>query len=194
VTSALDVRVAPLDAADEAAVERAAELLVEGFRVHAPNAWPDMGAARAEVRECLDPGWIALGAFGADWRLLGWIGGQPHYAGHAWELHPMVVDERFRRRGIGGLLVRELERRVRARGAVTLFLGTDDEDARTSLGGAELFPNVLGRLRKIRNLGAHPFGAYQRLGFEVVGVIPDANGFGKPDILMAKSLRGPADG
>lgn len=185
----MDVRIAPLDPADAASTERAAELLVEGFRVHAPNAWPDVDAARAEVRECLDPEWIALGAFDADGRLLGWIGAQPQYGGHAWELHPMVVDERVRRRGIGGMLVRELERRVRERGAVTLFLGTDDEDGRTSLGGAELFPGVLGRLREMRDLGGHPFGVYQRLGFEVVGIIPDANGFGKPDILMAKSLR-----
>ena len=190
----LEVRIAPLDPADDASVERAAALLVESFRVNYPRAWPDMEAGRAEVRECLDPEKIVLGAFGADGGLIGWIGGQPHYYGDVWELHPMVVDERFRRRGVGRMLVRELERRVAGRGAITLYLGTDDEDNRTSLGGAELFPGVLDRLREIRNLGGHPFEVYQRLGFEVIGVIPHANGFGRPDILMAKRLGTPGDG
>jgi len=35
----------------------------------------------------------------------------------------------------------------------------------------------------------HLFAFYQRVGFEVLGVIPDANGPGKPDILMAKRVR-----
>lgn len=190
MTGAADeFRVRPLDPADAAAVERAAALLVEGFREHHPRAWPDMDAGRQEVRECLDPEWIILGAFDAEGELVGWIGGQPQYHGEIWELHPMVVDERHRRRGIGRMLVRELERRVRERGVMTLYLGTDDENEQTSVGGVELFPGVLDRLREIRNLRDHPFEVYQRLGFEVVGVLPHANGLGKPDILMAKSLR-----
>ncbi|HEV7590709.1 MAG TPA: GNAT family N-acetyltransferase [Longimicrobium sp.] len=187
-------RVLPLDPADAASIERAAALLVEGFREHAPRAWPDMDAARAEVAECLNPEWIILGAFGAGGVLVGWIGGQPQYYGDVWELHPMVVDERFRRRGIGRMLVRELERRLRERGVLTLYLGTDDEDERTSIGGVEVFPGVLDGLRELRNLGGHPFEAYERLGFEVIGVIPHANGFGRPDIQMAKSLRAPDRG
>jgi aminoglycoside 6'-N-acetyltransferase I len=184
-----EFRVVPLDPADTAAVERAAALLVEGFREHHPRAWKDMEAAREELRECLNPEWIILGAFDADGALVGWIGGQPQYYGDTWELHPMVVDERFRRRGIGRKLVRDLERRLRERGVLVLYLGTDDENEQTSLGGVELFPGVLDRLRELRNLNGHPFEIYQRLGFELIGVIPHGNGFGKPDIYMAKSLR-----
>lgn len=193
-SAADEFRVAPLDPADATSVERAAALLVEGFREHAPRAWPDMEAARDELRQCLNPEWIILGAFDASGALVGWIGGQPQYYGDAWELHPMVVDERFRRRGVGRLLVRELERRLRERGVLTLYLGTDDEDGRTSLGGVEIFPGVLERLQALRNLRGHPFEVYQRLGFEVIGVIPHANGFGRPDIYMAKTLRAPEGG
>lgn len=71
---------------------------------------------------------------------------------------------------------------------MTLWLGTDDDDGRTSLGGVDLYPAVLDQLAAIRNLGGHPLGFYQRVGFTVVGCLPDANGPGKPDILLAKRV------
>jgi aminoglycoside 6'-N-acetyltransferase I len=186
------IRIAPLDPADEAAVERAAALLVESFAEHHPRAWPDIEAARGELRECLEPEKVALGAFDAEGTLVGWIGGQPAYSGDIWELHPMVVDERFRGRGIGRMMVEALEDAVRERGALTLYLGTDDENEQTTVGGVEVFPNLLDRLLAIRNLRGHPFEFYQRLGYELVGMLPHANGFGRPDILMAKRLIAPS--
>lgn len=74
-------------------------------------------------------------------------------------------------------------------GGLMLWLGTDDEDGRTSLFGRTFFPDVLQRLATITNLRGHPYAFYQMLGFAIVGVVPDANGAGKPNILMAKSLR-----
>ena len=47
---------------------------------------------------------------------------------------------------------------------------------------------ILEHLAKIRNLRGHPYEFYQKLGFVIVGVIPDANGPGKPDILMTKRV------
>jgi aminoglycoside 6'-N-acetyltransferase I len=35
----------------------------------------------------------------------------------------------------------------------------------------------------------HPTAFYQKLGFQIVGVMPDANGIGKPDIIMAKDIK-----
>jgi hypothetical protein len=46
---------------------------------------------------------------------------------------------------------------------------------------------------KIKNLHRHPFEFYQKAGFSIVGVVPDANGPGKPDILMAKRLYLPVE-
>ncbi len=40
----------------------------------------------------------------------------------------------------------------------------------------------------IQNLRGHPYGFYEKQGFVIVGVMPDANGPGKPDILMAKRI------
>jgi aminoglycoside 6'-N-acetyltransferase I len=38
------------------------------------------------------------------------------------------------------------------------------------------------------NLRGHPYAFYQKIGFVIVGVMPDANGLGKPDIYMAKRI------
>jgi aminoglycoside 6'-N-acetyltransferase I len=182
-------RVTGLHAASPEDIERAAELLFAGFAEHWPNAWPTLPEARQELREALAPertGFVARDSSGI---VVGWIGGIPMYDGRVWELHPLVVDRAHRGRGVARLLVSALEQAARDAGGLTLWLGTDDEDNLTSLGGVELFPGLLDRLREIRSLGGHPFGLYQRLGFELAGVVPDANGFGKPDILMAKSLR-----
>ena len=90
---------------------------------------------------------------------------------------------------LGQALVADLEELVRARGGFTIQLGTDDETYMTSLSGIDLYPNVLEHLRNIRNLRSHPYEFYQKCGFVIVGVLPDANGPGKPDIFMAKAVR-----
>ena len=119
--------------------------------------------------------------------LVGWVGRIETYD-HAWELHPLVVDPSAQRGGIGTALVLALEERVKAEGVLTLYLGTDDEFGGTNLYGVDLFPDVANKIATLRETGGHPFAFYQKLGYEVVGLIPDANGPGKPDIWMAKRL------
>lgn len=182
----LPFSIADLDPGDEEAVRRAAELLVEGFRNDWPDAWPDLDAALREVRECLGEGRICRVAVGEGGAVLGWTGAIPSYEGNVWELHPLVVRQDVRRRGIGRALVADLESRVEERDGLTLWLGTDDETGMTNLSGVDLYPDVLGRLADIENLRGHPYEFYARLGFSIIGAMPDANGFGKPDIYMAK--------
>jgi aminoglycoside 6'-N-acetyltransferase I len=174
-----------LRADDTGAIDEAATLLVEAF----PHWLPTLEMARQEVSEALGPGRICLVAR-ADDQILGWVGAIPEYS-HAWELHPLVVRADVRRRGVGASLVTALEERVREAGALTLYLGTDDDRPvpGTSAGGVELFPDVLSNAMNLRVID-HPAGFYMRLGFEVVGLIPDANGLGKPDILLAKRVNG----
>jgi aminoglycoside 6'-N-acetyltransferase I len=124
----------------------------------------------------------------ADGTVHGWIGGISQYRGHVWELHPLVVRVSYQGQGIGRRLVADLEERVKERGGLTMALGADDENQQTSLAGINLFPHVWDHLAHLRNLSRHPYEFYQKLGYVIVGVIPDANGLGKPDILMAKSL------
>lgn len=179
-------------AADDADLHpAAAALLVEGFREHWPAAWPDLAAAMEEVQEAVAPDGICLAALDAGGELIGWIAGRPAYDGNVWELHPLVVRATEQGRGVGRALVAAFEARVAARGGLTITLGTDDEAGLTSLHGVELFPDVLAQLAGLRNLRRHPYEFYQRCGFAVVGVVPNANGPGKPDILMAKAVRRP---
>lgn len=71
-----------------------------------------------------------------------------------------------------------------------MYLGTDDEFGRTTLFGTDLFDRRFEKIQNIKNLGNHPYEFYQKIGYVIVGVIPDANGPGKPDIWMAKRLNG----
>jgi aminoglycoside 6'-N-acetyltransferase I len=180
--------VVDLHPAEEKHIQQAAGLLVEAFKEHWSNAWPTMQAALEEVREALNGERINRIALDERGDLQGWIGGIPEYAGNAWELHPLVVKPGQQRKGIGRALVADLERLVRARGGITIYLGTDDEDGMTTLAHTDLYPNVWEHIARIRNLCGHPYEFYQKLGYAIVGVIPDANGPGKPDILMAKRL------
>jgi aminoglycoside 6'-N-acetyltransferase I len=182
------VRIVDLDPGDAAIVDACAALLVEGFEPDWPGAWPDLAAGRAEVRECAVEGWIVRVALDADGTVLGWIGGRPEYDGHVWQVHPLVVRGDRRRVGVGRALVDDLERLVGQRGALTLWVGSDDVTDMTSLGGVDLYPDPLAHLARIEDRRGHPFRFYQRCGFALVGVLPDANGLGKPDIYLAKRV------
>jgi aminoglycoside 6'-N-acetyltransferase I len=52
-----------------------------------------------------------------------------------------------------------------------------------------LYDDVPKHIAELRDLGRnHPFVFYQRLGYVVTGIVPDANGIGRPDIYMSKRL------
>lgn len=141
-----------------------------------------------EVHGSLSPERISRVAVDERNDVLGWIAGMPEYDGNVWELHPLVVSRARQRQGLGRMLIMDFERQVAARGGHTIRLGTDDEDGRTTLGGVDLYPDVLDKLRAIKSRSGHPFEFYLKVGYQIVGVIPNANGFGKPDILMAKAV------
>lgn len=183
------MRIVDLSGQPERVRQEAARLLVEGFREFAPAAWPDFASAWDEVTRALEPNKIARAALAEDGALLGWIGGIPQYDGHVWELHPLVVAKEQQRRGVGRALVADLEARVAERGGLTLWAGSDDETGLTSLAGTDLYSEVWKHIRDIRDVGGHPFRFYEKCGFALCGLMPDANGPGKPDIFLAKRVR-----
>jgi aminoglycoside 6'-N-acetyltransferase I len=184
----MDLIIGDLAAEDTATIEQVAAILVAAFAEQYSDAWPDMRSALDEVRESLEPGRISRVARDAGGAVLGWVGAIPQYRGRVCELHPLAVDPARQGQGIGRALVRDLEIQARARGAGVVLLGTDDVRGLTTLSHVDLYQDLWEHVRQIRPLGRHPYLFYQKLGYSIVGVVPDANGSGKPDILMAKSL------
>ncbi|WP_231586864.1 GNAT family N-acetyltransferase [Paenibacillus sp. E194] len=110
------------------------------------------------------------------------------YSGRVWELHPLVVSRAHRMKGVGRMLVTDFEQQAAARGAITIVLGSDDGDGSTSFAGQDLYTEFPTQLANFEG-NNHPTSFYMKLGYKIVGVIPDANGLGKPDISLAKRVR-----
>ena len=171
----------PFDKSNDKFIKEAAELLIACF----PQAYSD--CSLEEMESILDEERIAIMAVEND-RLIGLAGAIPKYGVTAWELHPLAVRSEYRGRGIGSQLVAALEKEVASRGGITLYLGTDDEFGQTSLSDTDLYEDTCEKIKNIKNFKKHPYEFYQKIGYKIVGVIPDANGIGKPDIWMAKRV------
>ncbi|MBP0001471.1 MAG: GNAT family N-acetyltransferase [Cyanobacteria bacterium SID2] len=180
------MKIYDLDRSNAIYIQATIELLVEGFQ-NWPSAYSTEAASK-EVLESLEANRLSRVAVSASGEVLGWIGGIPSYDDRVWEIHPLVVRSDVRRRGIGQALVADLEILAQNRGGLTLWVGTDDECGQTSLSNVDLYPDVWTHVWQIRNLNRHPYEFYQKQGFVIVGVMPDANGRGKPDIYMAKRI------
>jgi aminoglycoside 6'-N-acetyltransferase I len=186
------VQTVPFETASAAQREQAAAILVNAL-AHVPSAWRDTPSAREEVASfTADPDRMAIAAVdGAN--VVGWIGRIRH-SRTAWELHPLAVDPSHQGRGYGTGLVKVLEDEARRAGVCTIWLGTDDDFGGTNLFDVDLYPEVLEHLRRLAparrhpSSVRHPYTFYRRLGYTVVGVLPDVDGFGRHDILMAKRI------
>jgi aminoglycoside 6'-N-acetyltransferase I len=182
----MQLTIEDLTAADARAIEEASGLLHAAFSPL--GVWTTIAEARDEVIESISAERVSRVARSAEGAVIGWIGAIRQYDGTVWELHPIVVDGPHRRHGVGRALILDLESILTARGALTLWAGSDDLAGETSLGGVDLYSALPKRLAAVHSWGGHPLPFYRRLGFHVVGVMPDANGPGRPDIFLAKRL------
>lgn len=174
-------------ALDTARHAEAATILRDAL-AHLPSAYNAPGEAEAEVAlRCVDGDWLGYAAMDGD-RLVGWSGAIRTYS-HGWEIHPLVVAPDRQRRGIGSALLAALESRARGEGALTLFLGSDDDYGGTSLYGRELWPDVVDHVATTEPTDrGHALTFYRRHGYRIVELLPDVNGAGRPDIVLAKRL------
>ncbi len=149
---------------------------------------PTPEAARAEVISFLGLEGFNRVARDEAGEIVGWCAGV-HVYGYVWELHPLVVAPHLQRHGYGRALVEDLERYVREKGGLTIQLGTSDESNRTSIFGRELYADIPSAIGSLRAAPNHPLDFYRRVGFVVIGIVPDAEGAGRPSIMMAKKVK-----
>lgn len=167
-------------------IDQAAHMLTESI----PCGWPTLQDALDEIEQLLVPGNTLLAAI-ENAEVIGWGGIlAPIYNGNVFELHPLVVHSDKRNRGVGRAIVTALENEARKQGGLTIYLGADDErgEGETSLANANLFDDLPGKLQNF-DPGTHQSAFYLKLGYQIIGVMPDANGKGKPDIYFGKRLR-----
>ena len=60
----MNVQITDLRPGDEPKIQQVARLIVEGFKEHWPDAWPDLKSALQEVQESLGPDRISRIAVG----------------------------------------------------------------------------------------------------------------------------------
>ena len=170
---------------------QAAQMLTDEL----PIGWNTLENALEEVNDRLDnverdgSGESLFFAAIENGEVLGWSGMLPSYNGNVYELHPLVVRNDKQRQGLGAALLQAIETAARERGGMTLHLGADDEkpNGETSLANVDLYDNLFDKLQNF-NPGTHQTAFYLKQGFKIIGVMPDANGKGKPDIFLAKRL------
>lgn len=170
---------------NKAQIIQAAQILTDSI----PIGWPTLQDALDEINELLIPKNTLLAAIEND-VVIGW--GSilaPVYNGNVFEIHPLAVRSDQRKKGIGRAIVTALENEARKQGGLTIYLGADDErgGGETSFANVDLYDDFPGKIINF-SPGRHQSGFYLKLGYKIIGVMPDANGIGKPDIYFGKRL------
>jgi aminoglycoside 6'-N-acetyltransferase I len=129
-------------ALSEGQIGECARILTDSLKI----GYPTYEDGLSEVKELHIPENSMLAVLDGE-EVVAWGGIQPHYSGHVFEMHPIVVKEGYRGKGLGRMLVSALENIARARSGLVMMLGTDDEgEGETSLAKVDLFWDLPGKL------------------------------------------------
>jgi aminoglycoside 6'-N-acetyltransferase I len=173
--------------------EQAVKVLLEAFP--ADEMWPDLDEkiALKTVEFCISNKNICIGMkVGND--LAGWVCIRPKYVKikneETWELHPLVISPRYKGKGYGKILMEEIEKIAQEKNIIGIILSSGDEANKTSLSEKEISGiNILEEIKNIRNYKNHPYEFYQKCGYSIIGIVPNAYGLKKTDIWLWKDIR-----
>lgn len=182
--SPVGVEIRDFDAADAGLVDDLAQLSVDAAAMHAPRWLPTLADAHEELRDASVEGHTTRVLY-EDGAPRGW-GSVFHVYGSVWEFHPLLVDVAHHRRGLGSRLVEDLEGHVASAGGGVLFVSTSDETGATSLSRTDLYVDPIRALASFEVSESPAVAFWVRMGFSLVGLLPDAEGLGKPSIHLAK--------
>jgi aminoglycoside 6'-N-acetyltransferase I len=174
-----------LDITDSPTVERLSAITFEAFQENAPEWLPTLEQARKQVIGADSAGRLGR-VFLIDGQPAGWIGVIKRR--HLWEIHPIAVALEHQYNGCGHRLVEDVAAIAKRAGVLTLLAGTSDEVGTTNLFAADLYADPATSIRNIHAIGRSPYRFWENAGFTVVGLIPDAEGRGKPAIQLARRL------
>lgn len=169
---------------DAALLRGVADLLVASF----PTIYgDDITQALADVVQ-FAPEDRSLIARDSDGVPIGWLRVE-HFRGQASaEIKLIAVAPDRRRQGIGRTLVMAAEERMRGAGCVTMLATAGDTRGRTSLYGLDVTEDAPGLLADFHCHADHPAGFFLRVGYRLVGILPDAYGPGKHDLTLARRI------
>ena len=184
-----DFPIVDLKPEDTALIQQTAQIAYETSQTISKIWLPDMDAALEEVYDSLNQDEGVSRVLLIDNTVAAWIGIFPLYSKIV-EIHPLIVNPAYQNRGLGRRMVAQAIAWAERRGALTLFVGTSDETMATSLSllGIGLYGNPGGAIANFHQLKSHPCGFWLKMGFRIVGVLPDAEGPGMPNIMLAKPL------
>lgn len=180
---------------DELQLQEAATL---AFAAMEPvsSAWPTFDACLGDLLDATRrEDSLLLAAATPDGRLCGLLSAFPAYVGQILRLDLIAVAPDLQRRGVGSALLGSLQIAARARGFHSVLTSYPDEAGRTPLAGRNLYPSPLASLSEFDRTAADsplsadsPLAFFLRSGFALTGVVPDAHGAGRPELLLARRL------
>jgi aminoglycoside 6'-N-acetyltransferase I len=169
-------------------IKQAADILYGTFYDIGKLWLRNLKEALDEVYECIGENNICVGIKVGN-KLIGWAGLRPMYK-ETWELHPMVIQKEYQKKGYGNILIKELEKIAINNGIIGIVAGSDDETNSTSLSDKTITgENIFEEIKNIKNYKNHPYEFYEKCGYKIIGIIPNANGPQKPDIWLWKDIR-----
>jgi aminoglycoside 6'-N-acetyltransferase I len=168
---------------DAALLRGVADLLV----VAVPTIYGDVTEALADVVQ-FAPEDLSMIARDPEGTPIGWLHAE-HFRGQASaEIKLVAVHPSRRRQGVGRTLVMAAEERMRGCGCVTMLATAGDTRGRTSLYGIDVTEDAPRLLAEFRCHADHPAGFFLRIGYRLVGLLPDAYGPGKHDLTLARRI------